>query len=801
MATSKRHSLIGRKELLSELRRLLYAPAPEEVPLMILDGEEGIGKSILLRTATTDAREHGYVVLEGRSQAAELQRPFYLLRELLNSLDSQRMKELALQKDLRNLLDFRLGTLGAQDRSSLPMGLIPLGGSLGSPEGWEKRLLAELSGTESSRQAEKLDLFDRIAGHLDDLAAKKKLLLSMDDLQYADQASIDFLGHLVRRTMGRNIRVMAASRPEAEIPGGVQAVLTALEHEGLARRLMLKPLTEEESRELVTYLTEGQMVPTATASDWLARSRGNPLALVQLSRGGVTETEASAGGAVWVKRVLATLGPEAREILLHATIFGKSFGFQPLYIAIGGDEEKLAERLEAMIHDGILMDHGDEVYEFANDELWKEVYNSIPDGRWKSLHQKVAEAYEKMHPDPPPELISEMARHFYLGGVHDKSLTYNRYAASLASGAFSPDVAIKHLERARVDLAALPGDHRMEEAELLKEMGEMYSATGDHLRADGFYTESLSKLPEGEDRLRALMLLSKADAAREQDQLEALHRYCDEAIVLLEKTGPEKGLAMAHRNLARAAFKEGKYDVGEAEILAAIELLDPEKDARDVAHCYSAFANVISVNPAPEEQERALVYYNKAIGILEPQHDYKELARIHNNMAIEMGFTNPRETLNQLKEAHACAEKCKDQRLLGWALFNSVEFHLALGEEEEAARNNLEARKILSRLNDPIGMQQLALNDGILAQRRKSYEEAEKAYMESLRRAEKLDYTVDVVETLMHMASNYADWGKRPEAIRAVNRIKKLGEDKFNPMNKPKYKALKKRLGVEGFYP
>jgi tetratricopeptide (TPR) repeat protein len=484
-------------------------------------------------------------------------------------------------------------------------------------------------------------------------------------------------------------------------------------------------------------------------------------------------------------------------VLSYAAVIGMEFDWSVLVTATEMEEEPLAEALERLVHRGILKElNSGDTYAFVRVVTLAQAYRDISSSRVRLIHKKTAAAYEKLHPEPTPDVIPEMGRHFHLGGVHDKSLLYNRYAAMLAMNSFSPDAAIHHLERAREDLSALPGDHRVEEAEVLKEIGEQYGAMGDAARADEFYGESLKKLPEEEVALRGLILLSRADAARETDKLGLVHQYCEEAIRLLEKVGHRKGLALAHRNLGRAAFKEELYEVARREIEKAIGLLDPEKDAKDMAHCYMAFANVLLRMPEPADQAKAIEFYKKAIQTLEQLRDYRELARVHNNIAIAMGFSQPRETLKELTEARNFAEKAKDKRLLGWALFNSVEFHLALGEEKEAAQKNAEARQVLSKINDLIGMQQVALNAGILAQRRKDYEEAEKAYLESIMRAESLDYPLDVVEALMHLATMYADWGKKAEAITAVSRIKKIGEDKFNPMNRPSYDALKKQLGI-----
>jgi tetratricopeptide (TPR) repeat protein len=789
-------SLIGRSDTLAELNSLLYSPTSQDVALILLSGEEGIGKSSLLRTAASDAREHGFMVLEGRPKAGDLPQPFFLLHELLSSLASQKRRGTTNPDKLTGLATIGFAIPGGRDRRALPVGFLPFTKSLESPEEREERLLDAFSRGEMSRHDEEQGLFDKLADHLNEVAADKRLLIAIDDLHLADRASMNFLGYLSRRTRGKGTKVIAACRPDPEVPEIVRSVLSEIGNEGLIQRLEVHRLTEAESLEFLKSLSLGKEIPTATASDWFSMSKGNPLALLQLFRGGITPADLSKGGSSRGGALLKKLGDDDWRTLTHAAVLGKAFSFQSLYMLVGGDEEALAGTIETLVLNGTLNERKGEVYEFSNDKLWRDIYSSMSENLKHILHRRAAEAYEKLYPEPTPEIISEIGRHFYMGKVHDKSLVYNRYAARSATAAFAPDVAIFYLERAREDLAALPGDHKLEEAEVLKEIGEQYSMMGHDERADGFYAEGLGKLPEGEVTLRALLLIARADAARETNKMEQSRQYGKEAIGLLEEAGNNKGLARAHRVMARAYYKEGKFEDGKKEIEATFAFLDPEKDEWEIARSYIQLANILSVMPDPADPAMTIQYYQKAIKTLERLKDYYELARARNNAALAMGFSQPREALMELNEARRSAERIKDRRFMGWVLFNSVELHLAVGEEAEAVRSNAEARNILSSFNDPLGMEQVTLNDGILAQHRKAYSRSERAYLDALKQAESIGFTADVVEVLMHLAMMYADWGKNDLAAKAVTRLEELGEHNLHPTMKDSFDALKKRLGT-----
>lgn len=470
------------------------------------------------------------------------------------------------------------------------------------------------------------------------------------------------------------------------------------------------------------------------------------------------------------------------RVLSYAGAIGKEVDFNLLKTSLDMDEELLAEALESLVQRGVFREvKGGDRYVFTKEDIMAQASRTLSSSRLRLVHKHIAEAYEKLYPSPPPEIIPLMARHFYLGKIHDKSILYNRYSATIARSNFSPDVAIQYLDRVSEDLGAMEGDHKLEEADVFRELGDLYILTGDAQKADEMYAKSLEKVPKDQGTLRALTLLARSEATREMDRLILTRNYCDDAIKYFESIGHKKGQAMGHRQLSRAAYKEGKLEIGKKEIDATLALLNPSDDAKDIARCYIDLGNVYSNSDDPKAQALSANYFRKAIAALEPLNDYRELSRAHNNLAVLLATGDPREALAELDLAKEYAEKTKDKRSVGWALFNSVEFLLAIGEEAKAEKAHSESEQIISRLDDPLGMQQVTLNRGVLAQRRKDYQGAEAAYLDSLRRAEGLGYPGIIVEMDVRLARLYIEWGRTPEARKCYAAAEKLGIDKLSP--------------------
>lgn len=491
------------------------------------------------------------------------------------------------------------------------------------------------------------------------------------------------------------------------------------------------------------------------------------------------------------------VGEEERRVLTYASALGKEFDFPLLLAATGLDEERLADLVERLVHKGILRERpGGEHFIFLQEELRGQVYRELTESRARVVHRKIAEAYEKLYPEPPREIVPELGRHFFLGMVHDRSFLYNRRAAALARESLAPEVAAHHLERARADLKEMPGDHRKEEAELLRDLGNLYFYMADDARADQAYEEGLARAPTEELALRGTLLLARAEVARQTEALVAARKAAEGAMELLEKAGGNRrGIARVHRLLSRIDFGEGRYADALLHGEKALEVLGPHGDIREVAHCHIEIGNVLSQMGGKGNLERSLEYYRKSIETLSRAQDYREMARAHNNLAVALGSSDPADALGHLEKARTYAERAHDRRMVGWALFNSVEFRVNLGQMDQAERDNAEARRILERMSDPLALEQVTMNEGILAQHRQRYPEAEAAYRRALAMAQEIQLPPEMAEMRLRLASLYADWGQIERARDEIVQAEAAKIDDLRPPLVPLHEEVRRKIG------
>jgi tetratricopeptide (TPR) repeat protein len=468
------------------------------------------------------------------------------------------------------------------------------------------------------------------------------------------------------------------------------------------------------------------------------------------------------------------LDAEEHRILAYASAIGSEFDFQLLVAAMGANEEELAEQLETLVHRGILRERvGGDRFSFIEEEFRARIYRSLTESRLRVLHRKIAEALEAIRPGPPPELYSDLGRHYFLGKVTEKSLGYNRKAGEQARATDDPQRAIHHFERVLLDLAAQPEGHERDDAETREVLGDLYYSIGDFPAADRYYGQALEKARNRAPGLTARLLLARSEIARDNLSFEAAAKGALEARALFEKEGDAVGVAQTHRLLARLAFQRGDYPGSLDENMFALELLDGNRDPRLVGRLAIEMGNSFA-QFGPDVAPIAIEWYERAVTHLTAVSDWLELSRAYHNLAVAVGESHPQDGLDYLTKAREAADRGHDARSAGWALLSGVEMRLALGQIDEAERDNEQAFRLLQRLADALGLEQIELNRGEIAERRGQWEEAERGYAEAVERCRRFAMRADESEALFRLArlrSKVRDWDGAREAWLGAERL------------------------------
>ncbi len=747
--------LFGRLEVYERALRLLHAvDDAAEGRLLLVTGTGGVGKTTFLGAIRAKAVAAGWGALVGRALPMDPPRPFGLVEDLLRAAQAEERSRDELPGSTANLPLFA-APIDPGTAPPTPFGAAPEG-----PEESEVGLLlAHLADPIERVDADRSTFFGRLTGFFQDLARGRPLFLGLDDLQFADDSSLEFLRQFVAALPAARVLVVATVVPEGDAPGRSSAALERLRGTAGTEEATLRPMTEGELREYVRWLLLGRDPGQDAVMRWFSQTEGNPLFteyLVRAATGFSTpsgETESPDLDELLKARV-GRLPEAERRVLVHAAVLGKEFDFAALDVAAGQEEERLSELLDRLVHEGIVREKGGEVYEFVSERVRADVYAKLTETRRRLLHRKVARAILDRDGATPRNLY-ELARQCYLGRDDAKAVELNRRAAEQASRTFAFDAASVHLERAlECQRRLVPRDASVE-VRLLVELGRSYDELGDLRRSEGTLLDGVARaraVPGLEEDL-ALALLGLAQTRSDSGQYVSARELSEEAFRILERLGSRKGLMAAHRVLGVACWRLGDLATAQEHQRAEVVLAEEVGSATERGHALIDLANTYTLLGADRVVE-AVGLYERAARLFADANNPAAEARVLMNRALLHHYAGQREeALRVMTEALRAAERSRSPIWTGYCSINLAQFHVDAGATDKASLELDHGAALLEPLGDHLAMQQVAMIRGMLAESEGRPAEARARYEEALGAARDLSLSAETAEMEFRQAA------------------------------------------------
>lgn len=437
--------------------------------LAFVTGEPGIGKTRLTAEYALDVYSRGGVVLWGRSFEEGLvpYQPFVqALRHYLLECDPD---ELRLQL-----------AVGAAELARLVPEL-------------EARL-RPMSSVQEEIEGGRYRLFEAVAALLADIAAAHPLLLVLDDLQWADQATLLLLKHVAVDPRPASLLVLGTYR-DSEVPRAhpLAQLQADVERDSAIERIELGGLPAGEVATLVASLIGGAP-PEELLSTLQSETDGNPFFVEELVRdleatGLVANPErlGTEGVAVparvkeLVARRLQRLSPKAFETLRVASVIGSEFGIELLASVVAEPEDELVQVLDEGVASRLIVEAPSRLgrYGFSHALVQQALYEEQTANWRASVHGRIAGALESCGPDPAP-FAAELAHHFAsFGRAPEKVVRCGRAAGKQALVVLAYEDATREFSRALDTLAAVRPEDHAERAELLVLLGTAQTRAGD----------------------------------------------------------------------------------------------------------------------------------------------------------------------------------------------------------------------------------------------------------------------------------------------------------------------------------
>ncbi|UCG24028.1 MAG: AAA family ATPase [Chloroflexota bacterium] len=503
--------MIGRDAEMHTLRGDIIKLRQGEGKIVSIIGEAGLGKSRLvaeLRAAPAPLAEVKSHLrwLQGRSLSYETATPYAPVARLLGdyfALDGAQSDEEKLEHIRANLAGF----MAEQSPMATPYLAALLGISLTGEELERVRYLNPPQMRARTSAA--------LLTFVEHLAARQPLVLILDDLHWADSASLDLLEQLVPLTERVGLMIVTLFRPDKEAPSWGYHEKAAEACGERYQTILLGPLAEEASRDLVANLISDEAVPETARALILDKAEGNPFFVEEIIR-----TLLDAGMLTWqdgdwqlapevddfavpdtlagvITARLDRLDDKTRMVAQAAAVMGRQFEFGTLETIVGtteGLEAALAElQRRELVSETSRTPY--RMYQFKHALTQETAYDSLLLSNRRKLHLQVAEHLEEMGAahsgDIAFRLSGEIARHYLGAEKQARALPYLVEAGDWAASAYATPEATSYYRQALALLEDVP-EYQLETAQRAFEgLASIFTLSGDVSAALEIYEEML----------------------------------------------------------------------------------------------------------------------------------------------------------------------------------------------------------------------------------------------------------------------------------------------------------------------
>ena len=663
--------LVGRWMELSRLDLAYQSARIGRTEVVLIAGEPGIGKSRLVSEFI------GLVTADDGAAGNDAPRVLRWTFSRVNQRSYAGFIEPL-------LVELQIDPTAPEARDHLGEKLIELGFTTPATAGTVAQFLHLPGAEEATNESEewKRGMYLIIFDVLGALARTRPLLYVLEDLHYADSASLDLLWFIASRGARVPLLILLAQR----IGAGGQPRPSRTNF----TQMILEPLTDEEATRIVESTLE--WAPAELRDRIVARAGGNPFFIEESIRALVDS------GAIarddkgdWVLRERAAaldvpatlhavvaaridrLPPLAKECIQLASVIGQRFGDRVLRAA-GGD--RLADSVDILIAADLVVEAApgerrEGRYRFKHAVTQEVAYNTLLVRRRTELHRRVALSIENVLANDIRDFYPALAHHYLLGEVPDKAAAYSWKAAQRAMNIHAHVEALRFAEQAAEIYEKLDDvDHAVEALYLLGRV-RRYHGEGDAALAA--YERARIMLEARPEPDRSRIAAVYAHMAELVTRWDAKHPDLEGLIargltLVGDEPSPERvrllaARAFAPRKLARATDADWEVALRTAE--EALGIAEELGLLREVSLCLDAVGYAYR---ALGKFRDAYAANQRRIPIAQSLQDSDELIDAHNMVgAMAMVLGNLDESLEHARIASDVALSTEKPRLGGYS--------------------------------------------------------------------------------------------------------------------------------------
>jgi class 3 adenylate cyclase len=443
---SESKAIVGRSQERELLGQVIDKVISGKGQVVSIVGEAGIGKSRLTRDLTSRWMEHGYTLFGGSCQSYGMAISYLPWSELMESYLGLKKTDGFDEKAKK--IERTLEIIDPQLKDWAPI----VGEIVGVPMP-ETQLTKSLDAKLRQQR-----LFDLVLDIVSWGASQEPLMLILEDLHWADSASMELLNYVARNIGDKPILFCLVYRPlEAQ-----HEFMTKDYHHAIN----LKELTPEESLELVRSLLAIEGMPEELEQLILKKSQGNPFFVEEVVKSLIEQKVVDEKDGKWqvvasevrnvnipdtvqgvIKSRVDRLNFDAKEVLQFASVIGREFDLR-LLTGIYDKKAELKPILADLNRFDLVLLEGEEQYIFKHIMTQEVAYDSLPFAKRRELHNTIGDKLEDLHQEKIEEAFGILAHHYFHAHNWEPAFFYSVEAGDKAKKVYANQEALAHYDRA-----------------------------------------------------------------------------------------------------------------------------------------------------------------------------------------------------------------------------------------------------------------------------------------------------------------------------------------------------------------
>jgi len=550
---------VGREKEMATLRDAFDKAKSGTGQVVCIVGEAGVGKSRLLLELKRTIGQEEYTYLEGQCLHYGSSMPYLPLLDILRSCFG--LKEGEREFLVRKRLEEKTSAIDPKLKSILP----PLQELLSLKVEDEAYLKLE-------PQKKREKIFEAIRDLLAMDSQKKPLLVAIDDFQWTDRTSEEFLTYFIGHLPNSRVLLLLLYRPEYTHQWASKSCYS---------QIRVDELHTKSSADLVrAMLEEGEVAPELRELI-LNRAAGNPLFMEEfthtlLENGSIQKKDhqyvlsrkpSEIHVPDTIQGIIAArmdrLDENLKRIMQVASVIGRDFAYRILQTITGMQEELKGHLVNLQglefIYEKSLYPELEYVFKHA---LTQEVaYNSLLLKRRKQIHERIGKAIEELYPDRLEEFCEALAHHYSAAENWEKAFQYLRLSAEKAHRSYSTHEAFRYYCEALSALGRLPDtdENKRTRVDIAQPMASVMVALNVPEGSIGILEEAQKAAERLGDRPASVRLYSIIGQFNQYagNVLEGL-RFTQKAFDEAERIGDESTLLQTAVSLCNACLQSGE---------------------------------------------------------------------------------------------------------------------------------------------------------------------------------------------------------------------------------------------------